>query len=615
MTAVLCTTALVGLLAGGAPARAGSVQHALSDTDAAPTPSSAALTLSALKRTTCAKRPTARRPHPPALRAAIRNATLLLTRRTSARKVAAILGARRGGNVLGLAGVSGAKPGIALAGFLSLHALRPRNPLPLLDAAVILSRLGRQPEALALLDAAQRLPGGAPASGIDTGALIDNARGVALFRLGRLSDAATLFRSASRRSPQLPQPKRNLAAALLCLGRAQEAVKPYIDGTPPAPGDALDLSQGVAGTLPALKIPVSADSGADSDALLHAAFDRTSDQAAQAFQQATKLIGQLGAEQAPLLAAHRLLTIRRTDAIIGLSNNWKSNRPDLAALYAKVEADAAHMQSISPGDAVSARIQDIHNRCITTGGTTAAIKQCQLAQCGPAVRGAHADWFPQAQAYDADVRAWAAEFYRYKSALASNLKSATAGGVITVAARQMMLVAYQGELLAVSGMAGFDELYRDCLNAADPSQSAGDDGTLAAPDAPACPPALAAVKVSFSIAVPTEPPTVFGFSVSCEDVGIDVSLPTPITPYGSLKYNFANGSTTAFVGVKGGFDLGTDVKASAKGGVYMTWDGSGNPTDCGIRVSSPSITGKWGDVKVGNAQEPKIEVSLADYLL
>ena len=630
---VMVLAVTVALLAGGTPARAGSVQRALSDTDGAPTPSFAAVTLGALKRTTCPKRPAAHRPRPPATRTAIDNAKLLLSRKTSVRKLARVLNTRRGSSAIALAGLNSARPGIALAGFLSAQAQHPRDPLPLLDAAVILSRLGRQPEALALLDAAQRLHAGSAPLGIDLRSLIDNARGVALFRLGQLSQAAALFRSASRRAPHLPHPKRNLAAALLCLGRTQEAVQPYIDGTfadpvrtqapasstattaPPDPADALDLSQGVAGTLPKLKIPATADAGADSAVLLQAAFDRTSSQAQQAYQQATKLLGQLSAEQAPLLAAHRLLTIRRTDAIIGLSNNWKSNRPDIAALYAKVEADHAHMSSASPGDAVAARIQATHNGCIDTGGTTAGIKQCQLNMCGPAVRSAHADWLSQAQAYDADVRAWAAEFYRYKSALAGNLKSPTPGAAITVAAREQMLVAYQGELLAVSGMAGFEQSYRDCLQAEDPSQAAADDATLTAPDADPCSSALAAVKITFSLTVPTEPPTVFGFSVSCENVGIDVSLPTPITPYGSLKYTFASGSTTAFVGVKGGADLDTDIKASVKGGVYMTWDASGNPTDCGIQVSGPGVTGKWDSVKIGNAQEPKLQVSVADYLL
>lgn len=623
----------LALLAGGTPARAGSVQRALSDTNGAPTPSLAAVTLGALKRTTCPKRPAARRPHPPATRTAIRNAKLLLSRRSSVRKLARVLNTRRGSSAIALAGLNSAKPGIALAGFLSAQGHHPRDPLPLLDAAVIMSRLGHQPEALALLDAAQHLHAGSAPLGIDVRSLIDNARGVALFRLGRLSDAAALFRSASRRAPHLPHPKRNLAAALLCLGRTQAAVQPYIDGTfadpvhtqapasstatmaPPVPADALDLSQGVAGTLPALKIPVSADAGADSAVLLQAAFDRTSNQAQQAFQQATKVLGQLSTEQAPLLAAHRLLTVRRTDTILGLSNNWKSNRPDIAALYTKVEADQAHMQSSSPGDAVAARIQGVHNGCIDTGGGTATIKQCQLSTCGPAVRSAHTDWLPQAQAYDADVRAWAAEFYRYKSALAANLKSPTAGAAITVGARQQMLVVYQGELLAVSGMAGFEQGYRDCLKADDPSQAAGDDGTLTAPDADPCSSALAAVKFTFSLTAPTEPPTVFGFSVSCENVGIEVSLPTPITPYGSLKYDFASGSTTAFVGVKGGVDLDSDIKASVKGGVYMTWDSSGNPTDCGIQVSGPGVTGKWDSVKIGNAQEPKVQVSVAEYLL
>jgi hypothetical protein len=103
--------------------------------------------------------------------------------------------------------------------------------------------------------------------------------------------------------------------------------------------------------------------------------------------------------------------------------------------------------------------------------------------------------------------------------------------------------------------------------------------------------------------------------VSCEAVSADVSLPDPISPYVGIKYGFASGSTTALVGVKGGIDIGTDVKASAKGGIYMTWDASGRPTDVGVQVSGPGISGKFDQVKIGNADEPKLQVSLADYLL
>ena len=450
-----------------------------------------------------------------------------------------------------------------------------------------------------------------------------------MFRLGRFAQAATLFRAASVGTRRFPQPKRNLAATDLCRGQMAGAVDSYQasvytdpvvaqpasasanGATPPVPADAIDLSQGIPGTLPTLTIPATADAGADSDPEIETDATNAYNQAQQAAQAVGPLIAQVSVEQEPLYRTGAgILTIKRVDAILSLWNDWMTNQPDIESLYERVQADYAQMEPNSPSAALGNQVQNIRNNCSQTTMSTAAFDACLQADCGPALRAGHAAWLQQMQSYDHDVRAYASAIYRYATAVASNLANPTEGAAITTAARALMLVQYQGELDVISTMTSFESHNDDCLSA--PAPGAGDNGNTSTPPASPCPPALSTVKFTIKVAF-------FKFAVSCENVEVSASDSTPLTPYVSGKYKFTDGSITAFAGFKAGYDLAPDVKLSAKGGMYMTWDSHGNPTDAGIQISGPSFSGPAllpGGADINSSDGgSKLQISLAPELL
>src|ERR1019366_5567641 len=349
------------------------------------------------------------------------------------------------------------------------------------------------------------------------------------------------------------------------------------------PAAAIDPSQGIPGTLPTLTIRATADAGADSDPEIETDATNAYNQAQQAAQAVGPLIAQVSVEQEPLYRTGAgILTIKRVDAILSLWNDWMTNQPDIESLYERVQADYAQMEPNSPSAALGNQVQNIRNNCSQTTMSTAAFDACLQADCGPALRAGHAAWLQQMQSYDHDVRAYASAIYRYATAVASNLANPTEGAAITTAARALMLVQYQGELDVISTMTSFESHNDDCLSA--PAPGAGDNGNTSTPPASPCPPALSTVKFTIKVAF-------FKFAVSCENVEVSASDSTPLTPYVSGKYKFTDGSITAFAGFKAGYDLAPDVKLSAKGGMYMTWDSHGNPTDAGIQISGPSFSG------------------------
>ena len=174
-------TIAAGSLSVTAQARAGTLDRALSDTDSTPT---AAAAQSALR----AQEAVCRVGHPghvlvPDTSSALAGSIGLLAAHSSTGRVKALLAGGALGRdtdvAVSLSGLAKGQPDGALVGFLAAHQNDPSDPLPLLNAAVTLSAVGRQPDALALLNAAQRLPSAGVATlGIPVGALIDNAHGV-----------------------------------------------------------------------------------------------------------------------------------------------------------------------------------------------------------------------------------------------------------------------------------------------------------------------------------------------------------------------------------------------------------------------------------------------------
>ncbi len=194
----------------------------------------------------CLARPVPRRRM--SVRTAIGRADRLVLRRLAGpaiRRLRAIREYRSG--ALMAAGVVAAMgrgaPLAALAGLLRLHALRPRDPAPLVSAAAILTDQGLPQEALALLDGASRLKGRTRAGlGIGTRAIALDNRALALIELGRFDEAKPLLADAIRQAPMLSEARTNRSAIDRCRNRDPDVLvgdggRHRSPGSAPAPED------------------------------------------------------------------------------------------------------------------------------------------------------------------------------------------------------------------------------------------------------------------------------------------------------------------------------------------------------------------------------------------
>lgn len=152
----------------------------------------------------------------------------------------------RSGRALAVGVVAAMGRGIplaALGGLLRLHALRPRDPAPLVSAAAILTSRGMPNEALSLLEAAARMRGRTRGGmGIGSRAIALNNRGQALIELGRFNEAASNLNEAIRLAPLLSEARTNRSAITRCRNRdpdvpVGDAGRHRSPGSQPAPED------------------------------------------------------------------------------------------------------------------------------------------------------------------------------------------------------------------------------------------------------------------------------------------------------------------------------------------------------------------------------------------
>lgn len=107
----------------------------------------------------------------------------------------------------------------ALATLLIAIERFPLEPMPLVNAAGLLSISGMPNEAIAFLDAAQALgrPYGAP-MGVDGEQMARNNRAHALLGRGQWAQAGAILQEVVQAEPQLAEARVNLSRALLCQG-------------------------------------------------------------------------------------------------------------------------------------------------------------------------------------------------------------------------------------------------------------------------------------------------------------------------------------------------------------------------------------------------------------
>ena len=621
--------ALLLLLAVSSPVPAQAADPLLrsfNDTSAVPSPAEATAELLGMRQYVCPRG--GARPTGGLTKArAIASAKRFLARGGRAGAYRRFLGSKyarsaKEAEILGVGAVAGKAPATALAAFLVAHDRDQGNPRHLISASVALTRLGMPQEALALAKAAERMkrPNRAP-MGIGLRALALNSQGLALITLRRYADAERPLAAAAR-EPLLSEADLNLAHARLCRGRIQQAVGPYIAGkrrnvfsgevtiaettrtfrSQPRAGSSLDLSQGIEGRLPTMRLPATPDDAVATAPGFKATNDRRYNEATALYERTGTALNDWSAN----LPTKPLLQQRRSSEILDLFNRRYEQRPDLKAQKdAFVATPDRFLQHQSTW--FNAYIQN-RNACVDAGGFSAQVRQCIRNYCVPATATAHNAWLPLMREADGYVRAWAGENHRYASALAANLANPVAQKLLMESVRHEIMSIYASHvtLPAFSWTQSVELAKDDCTNAG--GTAGGEDGEadLRSPDL--CSPQLATIKFKVAFGEWAEA------SINCEEVGFEVAAliyAGVLGPFAQVGYKFRSGTTTVFAGAKAGITP-IGISADGKAGIYLSFDSQGTLTDTGLRGGVAADTGSGAVLTV---VDKSWDYSLADSLL
>jgi tetratricopeptide (TPR) repeat protein len=584
-------------------------------------------TLDALKPAVCQTPAGGRAPRPGSASKAIRSGEQFLARtksRSKLRKALHAKGLRRpaGAEVAAMGAVGGAKGGAGLAATLAALGAHPRDVTLLNNASVLLTELGKPKESLALAQAALSRSHGSGAMGIDRRALALNNKAFALIALRRYADAVAPLNQAITRDALLAEARRNLVVALLCSGQDARAAAAYpaterrrndipnvsvttatAPGSPPTelPGskqpkvdEVLDLSHGEQAMLPALTVPPDPRAGRASADALDAAYRQRNQESNDLQTQANGLQVQAGSDPREF---GRIATIQ------GFYTNWLGQRPDLASQFQQLDALRGQMDQMY-SDTWIDKVPAVYGDCVDKP-TQMQVQQCFQTSCRSAIDSAHSQWLPVASQANDLAHQWGPALFNYGTAVAANLRNQAAHDQTVLIARSQVWGFYSVFVMQrVAAWAEAEAGYDECLDT--PTTVAAETGEASEPFGIACPPQLNTLPITFNVVV-------VKVTINCESISASTGTPGPAGVFASVGYKFHSAQTTAFVGVRAGADQIPGFNVGAKGGIYMTWDGTGKPTDCGLRV-----TGSAGTViplDLGPSASGKLEVSLAGTFL
>lgn len=494
-------------------------------------------------------------------------------RSTSALRVAVtrFYASRESRTVAGARGAAGLAllsrhPFAAMVATVRWADLAPRDPLALVSAATMLTRVGRLAEAQAYLTAAAALKPSTTRGplGIDAYSQWLNARGYLLLTAGQYAAARTVLTLAVARQPLLAEARTNLSAVTMCqkrvpvLNAGRTRVKPRTGTALPA--DPMDTSSGVPMGLPMAPIPESpvgfpvAPLTAKAEAVA-----ATAETLRVAYEQAG-----FDAARVPVSTA----TYQRREY---LESRILGPEAHYGELFWGVENEMAALQRFWTEYNAAPAPPDVSETC--TGDD-----QKQLA------------WYPRWRSLQlAYVQAVAARDdarYRFVTGVLANATPLWARPYVL--GEQYRAWVWQATMV-YWGAAG--------LNATPWYVEPGHCGTptpadaVEAPAAPGTPSfcsAPSAIKLVVDIVVAK-------VKLSCDLLSLEARTPGWVSAFARFDYNVGAGTVTVFAGVRAGGSYGA-LSADAKAGFYASADSTGM-TDVGVRAEAKAAAG-WNGAEV-----------------
>jgi hypothetical protein len=487
------------------------------------------------------------------------------------------------------------KPGAALAALLRAHELKPDEPRYLAAAAAILTGLGHPKEALALLNGATTLaPSASAPFGINTQAVALNAKGEALIALGHFADAETFLRAAIAIEPLLAEAKQNLAIALMCGQKNDEAMRFLRVGTvrqgtlnpdgsialPPIE-NLLDMTHGKTATLPVIPLPESFEVAKKSEGF-YGAISQTSADRLHAMR--TRDIGLMNENFAH---PDSLFTQQRDLEIIKLALDPPALHAQKDALVKLVSATASNVLGIADtlGSQSSGWQHDAGMACAGLQNTNpAAYQACYYREyqdrCSGPAHDANNKIVEMLAVEEKAGSDYVAAYYPVASAVLANIANPTVQERWSLIVDESIEATWASPLQALNIWANRARLMYCGTPAPDPP-APSTDGPVTTHSEP-CPPSIRGVKLSWKLAGD------FALDVNCDKVSVEVSTVVQgwFGAFAQLDWSPRSGKMTIFAGPKLGAKIpGTSLGGSFKDGLYVTFKGDDSIGDFGFRTS------------------------------
>ena len=498
------------------------------------------------------------------------------------------------------------RPGAALAALVRAHELEPWQASHLVNAAAVASSVGLPSEALAMLDAAERLDDpDRPAMGIGRHAVALNNRGAALAMLGRLSEADRVLAAAAAAEPLLSEANTSRAATTLCAQGPEAAAKFLRAGRHRAPQKPLDSSRGKATELRKLELP-----GVPKEAAQMRTFFQN--QAAKLQGETTAQIDRANQLEAKIRVKRDEWTRaqdRRYGATLGRIYD-ATEEPDIRALDEAVDTKLDEVIKLQRGfwgdnereDHEYALLADAASKWCVGSPLPNCFAQRMNETCRPKLRIAHQAWRDELQETYGAAQTLVRAATRRMSGYAVNLADPDAHALALLQVTQYERAVYARLLQWAQHWTHSVQLYSDhCVEPLDPPSTAPLVGAPDAESEAACSPFLKAISGVWELG-PTK------LKVSCER--IQQSFKEEVIPwvqaYAEVSYNFRSGRLSVFGGVKGEADGGVG-KVGFKSGMYVNAERDGT-VDVGWRVG-PSVTVGTGPVEVELVKD-EVDISI-----
>ena len=481
------------------------------------------------------------------------------------------------------------RPGAALAALVRAHELEPPQASHLVNAAAVASSVGLPSEALAMLDAAERLDDpDRPAMGIGRHAVALNNRGTALAMLGRLGEADRVLAAASAAEPLLSEANTSRAATTVCSQPRSAAAKFLRAGR--------HRRRRSRSTARAARPPSCASSSCPASRRRRRRCARSSRTRRPSCRARPPPRSTAPTSSRRTIRAKRDEWTRAQDRRYGATLGRiydATEEADIRALDEAVDTKLDEVIKLQRGfwgdnereDHEYALLADAAGKWCAGSPLPNCFAQRMNETCRPKLRIAHQAWRDELQETYGAAQTLVRAATRRMSGYAVNLADPDAHALALLQVTQYERAVYARLLQWAQHWTHSAQLYADhCVEPLDPPSSAPAVGAPDAESEAACSPFLKAISGVWELG-PTK------LKVSCER--IQQSFKEEVIPwvqaYAEVSYNFRSGRLSVFGGVKGEADGGVG-KVGFKSGMYVNAERDGT-VDVGWRVGPPVTVG------------------------